>query len=434
MNLKGFMKYIIDTLGCKVNQFETAALERLLSDEGFKKACKGEAPDIFIVNSCAVTAESVRKSSQAFRRLKKSCPDAASVLTGCFPQTEPKRAEALGADIVCGTSERGKIPGLIAEFLKTRSRQTLIANLGEKREIEELPAEGYDSHARAYLKVEDGCQNFCTYCIIPFARGPVRSLEPEKAARAAAKFYDKGYLELVLTGIELSSYGQDLSPKRSLAELLSEIHKAAPELRLRLGSLEASIIDEEFCKKLSEIPSLCEHFHLSLQSGSDSILEAMGRKYSAERFYKAAELLRKYFPNAALTADLICGFPGEGEEEHREALDFIKKCRFYDMHIFPYSKRKYTKAEKMQGQNTKAVKMRRVREARALADEMKAEYLRAQVGRDLEVVFETEGDGYSFGHSSNYCPVEVEATGLRHSCRKVHIQSVLNDKLYGILL
>ncbi len=198
--------------------------------------------------------------------------------------------------------------------------------------------------------------------------------------------------------------------------------------------MEASIIDEEFCRKLSEIPSLCEHFHLSLQSGSDSVLEAMGRKYSAERFYETVGLLRQYFPNAALTADLICGFPGEGEEEHLETLNFIKKCRFYDMHIFPYSKRKYTKAENMQGQNTKAVKMRRVRETRALADEMKAEYLRAQVGRDLEVVFETEGDGYSFGHSSNYCPVEVEAAGLRHSCRKVHIQSVLNDKLCGILL
>ena len=224
------MKYIIDTLGCKVNQFETAALERLLSDEGFKKACKGEAPDIFIINSCAVTAESVRKSSQAFRRLKRSCPDAASVLTGCFPQTEPKRAETLGADIVCGTSER-KIPALCG--FQT-ARQTLIANLGEKREIEELPAEGYDSHARAYLKVEDGCQNFCTYCIIPFARGPVRSLEPEKAARAAAKFYDKGYLELVLTGIELSSYGQDLSPKRSLAELLSEISAARAQAEARL--------------------------------------------------------------------------------------------------------------------------------------------------------------------------------------------------------
>ncbi len=428
------MKYIIDTLGCKVNQFETAALDRLLADEGFIKACKGEAPDIFIINSCAVTAESVRKSSQAFRRIKKKYPDSVSVLTGCFPQTEPKRAEALGADIVCGTSERGRIPGLIAQFLENRTRQTLIAKLGEKREIEELPAEGYDSHARAYLKVEDGCQNFCTYCIIPFARGPVRSLEPEKAAKAAAELYGKGYLELVLTGIELSSYGQDLKPQRSLTELISEIFKAAPELRLRIGSLEASIIDEEFCKNLSEIPSLCDHFHLSLQSGSNSVLQAMGRKYSAERFYESVEILRKYFPNAALTADLICGFPGEGEKEHEETLNFIKKCKFYDMHIFPYSKRKYTKAEKMPGQNTKAEKVRRVREARALADEMKAEYLNAQIGRDSEVVFETEECGFSLGHSSNYCLVEVKASDLRHSCRNVHIQSVSGDKLCGILL
>lgn len=428
------MKYIIDTLGCKVNQFETAALDRLLADEGYSKAKEGEVPDIFIINSCAVTAESVRKSSQAFRRIKKKYPDSVSVLTGCFPQTEPKRAEALGADIVCGTSERGRIPGLISEFLENRTRQTLIAKLGEKREIEELPAEGYDSHARAYLKVEDGCQNFCTYCIIPFARGPVRSLEPEKAAKAAAELYGKGYLELVLTGIELSSYGQDLNPQRSLTDLINEIYKSVPELRLRLGSLEASIIDEEFCKNLSEIPSLCDHFHLSLQSGSNSVLKAMGRKYSAERFYEAVELLRQYFPNAALTADLICGFPGEGEKEHEETLDFIKKCKFYDMHIFPYSKRKYTKAEKLPGQNTKAVKMRRVREARALADEMRAEYLNAQISRDLEVVFETEEGGFSLGHSSNYCLVEVKASDLRHSCRNVHIQSVSGDKLCGFLL
>lgn len=428
------MKYIIDTLGCKVNQFETAALDRLLADEGYSKAKEGEVPDIFIINSCAVTAESVRKSSQAFRRIKKKYPDSISVLTGCFPQTEPKRAEALGADIVCGTSERGRIPGLISEFLENRTRQTLIAKLGEKREIEELPAEGYDSHARAYLKVEDGCQNFCTYCIIPFARGPVRSLEPEKAAQAAAELYGKGYLELVLTGIELSSYGQDLKPQRSLTDLINEIYKSVPELRLRLGSLEASIIDEEFCKNLSKIPSLCDHFHLSLQSGSDSVLKTMGRKYSTERFYEAVELLRQYFPNAALTADLICGFPGEREKEHEETMSFIKKCKFYDMHIFPYSKRKYTKAEKMPEQNTKAVKMRRVREARALADEMKAEFLNAQPGRDLEVVFETEEGGFSLGHSSNYCLVEVKASKLRHSCRNVHILSVSGDKLCGFLL
>lgn len=428
------MKYIIDTLGCKVNQFETAALDRLLADEGYSKAKEGEVPDIFIINSCAVTAESVRKSSQAFRRIKKKYPDSISVLTGCFPQTEPKRAEALGADIVCGTSERGRIPGLISEFLENRTRQTLIAKLGEKREIEELPAEGYDSHARAYLKVEDGCQNFCTYCIIPFARGPVRSLEPEKAAQAAAELYGKGYLELVLTGIELSSYGQDLKPQRSLTDLINEIYKSVPELRLRLGSLEASIIDEEFCKNLSKIPSLCDHFHLSLQSGSDSVLKTMGRKYSTERFYEAVELLRQYFPNAALTADLICGFPGEREKEHEETMSFIKKCKFYDMHIFPYSKRKYTKAEKMPEQNTKAVKMRRVREARALADEMKAEFLNAQPGRDLEVVFETEEGGFSLGHSSNYCLVEVKASNLRHSCRNVHILSVSGDKLCGFLL
>ena len=428
------MKYIIDTLGCKVNQFETAALERLLSDAGFKKAREGEIPDIFIINSCAVTAESVRKSSQAFRRIKKRYPDSVSVLTGCFPQTEPKKAEALGADIVCGTSERAKIPELISDFLENRKRRTLIAQLGDKREIEELPAEGYGSHARAYLKIEDGCRNFCTYCIIPFARGPVRSLPPEKAAEAAAGLYEKGYLELVLTGIELSSYGRDLNPQKSLTELISEIYKAVPGLRLRLGSLEASVIDEDFCRALSEVPSLCDHFHLSLQSGSDSVLRAMGRKYSTARFYESVELLRKYFPGAALTADLICGFPGEGEAEHVETLEFIKKCGFYDMHIFPYSKRKYTKAEKMPGQNTKNVKIRRVREARALAVDMKADYLRAQVGRNLEVIFESEENGFSLGHSSNYCLVEVQSVSLRHSCRNVHIRSVSGEKLCGILL
>lgn len=428
------MKYIIDTLGCKVNQFETAALDRLLSDEGFIKAEAGEIPDICIINSCAVTAESARKSSQAFRRMKKKWPDAVSVLTGCFPQTEPHRAEALGADIICGTSERRRIPGLISDYLKRREKQNAIARLGDKREIEPLPAEGYDSHARVYLKVEDGCQNFCTYCIIPFARGRVRSLEPKKAVEAAGGLYDKGYLELVLTGIELSSYGVDLKPKKNLADLVKQIHAAVPSLRLRLGSLEASVIDEDFCRELSAIPSLCEHFHLSLQSGSDPVLKAMGRKYDTARFYDCVLSLRKYFPNAALTADLICGFPGEGEKEHRESMNFIKKCGFYDMHIFPYSRRRYTKAEKMPNQNTKAVKMWRVREARALADKMKTEYLADQVGRTLDVVFETGEGGRSLGHSSNYCLVEVEEPSLRLSSKKVRIESVSGDRLRGILL
>ena len=395
------MRYIINTLGCKVNQYETQAMETLLRERGHEPAGEGESAELVIVNSCAVTAESGRKSRQALRRLMEHYPGAASAVCGCWAQVEPDAAEALGADVVWG------------------------------RIIEDLPAGAFSGHARAYLKLEDGCQNFCTYCIIPYARGRVRSLPPERAAQEAAELAAKGYRELVLTGIEIASYGEDLPGGPGLADAVEAIAAAAPQLRLRLGSLEPTVVTEDFCRRLAATGRVCAHFHLSLQSGCDATLARMRRKYDTAEFFAVTERLRRYFPGCGLTADLITGFPGETEADHEAALAFIEKCAFSAMHVFPYSRRPGTPADKMPGQLTAAVKSRRAAEAHALAERMRGEYLASCVGKTLEVLFETEENGLSTGHASNYAEVSAPGTGLRGLVKNVQITGVSGQMLVG---
>ena len=421
------MRYIITTLGCKVNQYETQAMETLLRERGHEPAREGERADIVIVNSCAVTAESGRKSRQALRRLAERSPGAVRAVCGCWAQTEPGAAEALGADIVWGSGDR-------RGFVEAAERAVLegvftssVDKPFERRVIEDLPAGAFSGHARAYLKLEDGCQNFCSYCVIPYARGRVRSLPPERAAGLAAS----GYRELVLTGIEIASYGADLPGTPGLAEAVETISRAAPELRLRLGSLEPTVVTEEFCARLAALGRVCGHFHLSLQSGSDGVLARMRRKYDTAEFFAVTERLRRHFPGCGLTADLIAGFPGETEAEHRETLAFLERCAFSQVHVFPYSRRPGTPAASMPGQLSAAEKARRAHEAQAVADGTRAEYLRSCVGRTLEVLFETESGGLSTGHASNYVEVSVPGTGLRGLVKNVQISGVSGEMLVG---
>ena len=301
----------------------------------------------------------------------------------------------------------------------------------ERRVIEDLPAGAFSGHARAYLKLEDGCQNFCSYCVIPYARGRVRSLPPERAAEKAAGLAASGYRELVLTGIEIASYGADLPGTPGLAEAVETISRAAPELRLRLGSLEPTVVTEEFCARLAALGRVCGHFHLSLQSGSDGVLARMRRKYDTAEFFAVTERLRRHFPGCGLTADLIAGFPGETEAEHRETLAFLERCAFSQVHVFPYSRRPGTPAASMPGQLSAAEKARRAHEAQSVADGTRAEYLRSCVGRTLEVLFETESGGLSTGHASNYVEVSVPGTGLRGLVKNVQISGVSGEMLVG---
>ena len=425
------MKYIITTLGCKVNQYETQAVETLLMEHGHEHAAPGESADAVIVNTCAVTAESGRKSRQAIRRLRDENPGAVLAVCGCYSQLEPDEAESLGARVIFGASDRVKLVEAVERAVAEGEGCRNIDEPFKRRAMEHLPAGAVSGRTRAMLKIQDGCVNFCTYCIIPYTRGRLCSLPVEDAARETARLDAEGFRELVLTGIEVASYGVDLPGRPGLADVICACAEAAPDMRIRLSSLEPTVITEEFCRRLAGTKKLCRHFHLSLQSGCDKTLKAMNRKYDTAQFYHATELLREYFPGCALTCDLITGFPGETEEDHAATLEFIRRCAFSDMHIFPYSRRPGTPADKMPGQCQRAVKERRAHEAKLIAQEMKRAFLDVSVGAVLPVLFETR-DGECFtGHSDTYVLVRAEGEDLRGKTLDVRITARDGDELVG---
>lgn len=428
------MKYIITTLGCKVNQYEQQAMETLLRAHGHSPAAEGEKADAVIVNTCAVTAESGRKSRQLIRRLRDENPTAVLAVCGCYSQLEPEEAERLGARVIFGASDRAKLVEAVERVVSEGVGEKNIDEPFKRRVIEPLPAGAVGGRTRAMLKIQDGCVNFCTYCIIPYTRGRLRSLPIADAARETAKINAEGFKELVLTGIEVASYGVDLPEKPDLADVITACAEAAPDMRIRLGSLEPTVITEEFCRRLAGTNRLCRHFHLSLQSGCDRTLKAMNRKYDTARFYHAVELLREYFPDCGITCDLITGFPNETEEDHAETLAFIRKCAFSDMHVFPYSRRPGTPADKMSGQCPRTVKERRAREAREVAHEMKLAYLNNSIGRTLPVLFETPTDEGFSGHSDTYVLVNAAGSDLRGKTLNVLITARDGEELVGTIV
>lgn len=425
------MKYIIYTLGCKVNQYETQAIEALLVSRGHKPCVEGEIADTVIVNTCAVTAEAGRKSRQAIHRLREENPGAVAAVLGCYSQLSPDAVQKLGADIVYGTADRLKLIDAVEKAVATGEGEKALDKPFERRVFEELPAGAVSGHTRALLKIQDGCVNFCSYCIIPYTRGRVRSLPMEAAVRQAAELDKKGYRELVITGIEIASYGVDLPGKPDLADVVCAIADAAPHMRLRLGSIEPSVITEDFCKKIAACGSVCRHFHLSLQSGCDATLKAMNRKYDTARFYEAMQLLRRYFPDCGMTCDVIVGFPGETEEHQLETLDFLKKAQFSDAQIFPYSRRPGTPADKMDGQIDRATKAKRSKQARAVVAETRRRFLESMIGKTLPVLFETQEGECWQGHSDNYLEVRAEGENLRGTVHNVRIDAVSEGILVG---
>ncbi len=426
------MRIHIHTLGCKVNQFESAALETMLSQRGHQVTAEETGLDAVIVNTCAVTAEAGRKSRQAVRHFRELNPGAVMAVCGCWSQAEAKAASALG-DVVFGSGDKAGFVEALERALAERTPCARVDNALERRAFEILPAGSPEGRTRALLKIEDGCVNFCSYCVIPYTRGRVRSLPLEKCAAEAAGLAREGYREIVLTGIEIASYGADLPGRPTLTDAVLAVAGAAPDCRIRLGSLEPRVVTEDFCRALAALPNLCPHFHLSLQSGCDRTLLAMRRKYDSARFYESVALLRRYFDNCGLTADLITGFPGETEADHRETLAFIEKCAFSSMHVFPYSLRPGTAAAGME-QLPRAVKERRAREAAAVARQMKRRFLEAQVGRVLPVLFETERDGVWTGHAGNYCQVRVRGAALRNTVANTQITGLSNGTLWGNVL
>ena len=426
------MRIAIYTLGCKVNQYETQAMEQELLRRGHTLVPFEDAADGYIVNTCSVTAVSDKKSRQMIRRCKKLNPAAVVAACGCYVQTHPDEAASLDIDLIAGTGDRMAFLDLFEQAAEEKRPLTLLDDALRRRTFEVLPAGGMTQRTRAMLKVEDGCVNFCTYCIIPYARGPVRSLPKARAVAQTEQLRREGYRELVFTGIEISSWGHDLKNGETLIDLLEAVSAAAGDMRLRLGSLEPRTITEDFCRRASKLPNLCPHFHLSLQSGCDDTLRRMNRKYDTARFYESVTLLRAYFDRPAVTTDLICGFPGETEEEFAATLVFIEKCGFAAMHIFPYSIRPGTRAAAME-QVSAAVKEQRAARAAQTAETMRQAYLRGCVGQTYPVLFEQEKDGYYTGHAPNYCEVGVRAEDLHNKVLNVKITGIDGDMLTGEL-
>ncbi len=420
----------IYTLGCKVNQYETQAMEQELVRRGHTLVPFEERADVYIVNTCSVTAVSDKKSRQMIRRCRKRNPDAVVAACGCYVQTHAAEAAGLDVDLIAGTGDRMAFLDLLEQAVREKQPVTLLDDALKRRTFEVLPAGGMAERTRAMLKVEDGCVNFCTYCIIPYARGPVRSLPKEEAVAQTAALRQEGYRELVFTGIEISSWGQDLKSGETFIDLLEAVSQAAGEMRLRLGSLEPRTITEDFCRRAAALPKLCPHFHLSLQSGCDETLRRMNRRYDTARFRQSVQLLNRYFDRPAITTDLICGFPQETEEEFAQTLAFIEECGFAAMHIFPYSIRPGTKAAAME-QVPAAVKEQRTARAAQAAERMHRAYLDGCVGQVYPVLFEQpKGERYA-GHAPNYMEVDVEASGLHNVIKNVRITGVDGGVLRG---
>ena len=421
------MKFAFYTLGCKTNQYETQAMEHLLLEKGHEIGSFEEACDGYVINTCSVTAVADKKNRAVIRRCRRDNPQAVIAVCGCYSQHDPEAVRALGIDVIGGSGQRQAFVEMLLDAAGEKRHEEQLDNALGRREFECLPAGGLEERTRAMLKVQDGCVNFCTYCIIPYTRGPIRSAPLEVAVAQAKELAVRGYREIVLTGIEIAGWGQDQPGKPELALLVEEICKAVPDLRIRLGSLEPRVVTEDFCRRLSVFPNLCPQFHLSMQSGSDTVLSRMKRKYDTARYYQSVELLRKFFPECAVTTDMIVAFPGETEEEFAESLAFIRKCAFADMHIFPYSRRPGTPADKMPGQHNNATKEARSRAAIALAEEMSRAYREGFIGRTLEVLFEErEGEFYT-GHAPNYIKVYARGENLHNEIRTVTVLEVYRD-------
>lgn len=421
-------KVALHNLGCKVNAYETEAMQELLEQNGYEIVPFKEGADIYIINTCTVTNMADRKSRQMLHRARKMNPDAVVIAAGCYVQAQGEKADEC-IDIIIGNNRKKDL----IEILKEYEHGSLEAGEGlidihHTKEYEELNLSRTAGHTRAYIKVQDGCNQFCSYCIIPYARGRVRSREKDSILSEVKKLAQNGYKEVVLTGIHLSSYGVDTGD--SLRQLVEKVHEISGIERIRLGSLEPRIITEEFAEKLSTLYKVCPHFHLSLQSGCNDTLIRMNRRYTAEEYYEKCCILRKYFDNPALTTDIIVGFPGETEEEFEESRAFVDKVDFYETHVFKYSRREGTKAAAMKEQVPEETKTKRSNVLLELNERKRAAYEKGLIGSTVEVLMEEsavyDGDIYQVGHTKEYVKIgRKESKNLANQLVNVEIESHL---------
>lgn len=427
----------LHNLGCKVNAYETEAMQQLLEEAGYEIVPFDEAADVYVINTCSVTNMADRKSRQMIHRAKKRNPDAVVVACGCYIQTKEEEAKADSViDILLGNNKKGELLTLIEEFFVQKEVVSNVIDINDGvLPFEELNISRQAEHTRAFIKVQDGCNQFCSYCVIPYARGRVRSRALEQVLEEVNRLAKSGYKEVVLTGIHLSSYGVDCGD--NLLHLIQEIHKNEDIKRIRLGSLEPRLVTEEFARELSKLEKICPHFHLSLQSGCDETLRRMNRKYTAKEYEKGCEILRKYFSHPAITTDVIVGFPGETKQEFETTVEFLKKIHFYEMHIFKYSKREGTRAAKMENQIPEQTKTKRSNELLALADEMSKEFRDFYIGKETEVLFEEsqmiQGKSYYVGYTKEYVKVATESAQCLDNCFvSGKIKGALTEEIYEL--
>lgn len=407
------------TLGCKVNQYETEAISEMFADKGYKIVPFNEKSDYYIINTCSVTAMSDRKSRQIIRRAGKLNPNALIAVMGCYSQTAPDEVLSIdGVNLVLGTKDRRSVLRLL-ESLTPGDKLNAVTSVKDNHEFEALTVKRCMDHTRAYIKIQDGCSQFCSYCIIPYSRGPVRSRTEEEILDEVHTLADAGYREIILTGIHAASYGNDLGCT-SLEQLLNKIDKVEGIKRIRLSSIEPMTLNSQFVENIKDCKKLCPHFHISLQSGCDSVLKRMNRHYTTTQFEEVVEGLRNHFPDCAITTDIMTGFAGETEEEHAQTLEFCKRIQFSEAHVFQYSQRRGTPAAKRPDQCSPEVKEARSKDVIALTDKSHNEFLSRHIGRTMEILFETKvKDGLYEGKTVNYinvhAPSDIDISGQFHN-------------------
>lgn len=398
------------TLGCKVNQYETEAMEELFQKEGYKVVNFKENADIYVINTCTVTNLGDRKSRQFIRRAKKTNKDSIIAVVGCYAQVSPDEIERIeGVDVIIGTSDKEKIVKLCEESKENNIKINKVKDFRKLKDFEELKIENLKSKTRAYMKIQEGCNQYCSYCIIPYARGPIRSRPLENIINEGKRLSEAGFKEIILTGIHVASYGKDRGDY-NLLDVIKEINKIEGIERIRLSSIEPTLIDEKFMETIIKMPKVCDHFHLSLQSGSDKILDKMNRKYTADEYRNTVHLIREYMPYAGITTDIIVGFPGEGEEEFKETYDLVKEIGFSRIHVFKYSPRSGTPASKFKDQVHGSIKSQRSEKLIELGEKLMKEFNKKLIGKSMTVLFEEESKDsseYMEGYTTNYTRVRA---------------------------
>lgn len=431
-------KVALHNLGCKVNAYETEAMQQLLEAAGYEIVPFAPGADIYVINTCTVTNIADRKSRQMLHKAKKMNPEAVVVAAGCYVQAGKEKAEAdPSIDLIIGNNKKQDLISVLEQYLETKERREEMIDISHTKEYEELQIDRTEEHTRAYIKVQDGCNQFCTYCVIPYARGRVRSRKTADVVREVERLAISGCQEVVLTGIHLSSYGVDRKEDgETLLSLIQAVHQVEGIKRIRLGSLEPGIVTEEFAKELSQLKKVCPHFHLSLQSGCTDTLKRMNRRYTAQEYAEKCEILRKYFSCPALTTDVITGFPGETEKEFSQSRDFVEKIGFYETHIFPYSRREGTKAAGMPEQLPEGVKKERSRVLIEIGMKHQREFMEKFLGQKREVLFEErqdiQGTAYWVGHTMEYLKVAVVSDeDLGNRILEVKLEEILPE---GIMI